>query len=93
MVRKALLKMCREVRKHAVLLTDALAIPDFVLKAPFGCYDGDVYRKYFDVRVFVVMLLLFLSLIHYPHEGCAERATNQREWTSILLRRKYCTTH
>jgi hypothetical protein len=50
LVRRAHLKLCREVRKDAVLLTDALAIPDYVLKAPFGAYDGDIYRKYFAVR-------------------------------------------
>jgi alkylation response protein AidB-like acyl-CoA dehydrogenase len=49
LVRKAHLAVCKEVRKDAVLLTDALAIPDFFLKAPFGCYDGDIYRKYFHV--------------------------------------------
>lgn len=49
LVRKSHLKLCREVRKDAVLLTDALAIPDYVLKAPFGAYDGDIYRKYFEV--------------------------------------------
>jgi hypothetical protein len=49
LVRRSHLKLCREVRKDAVLLTDALAIPDYVLKAPFGAYDGDIYRKYFEV--------------------------------------------
>lgn len=43
--------MCREVRKRAILFTDALGIPDFVLKAPVGCYDGDIYRKYFEARI------------------------------------------
>lgn len=52
-MRKGLLSLCRQVRPQAVLLTDALAIPDFVLKAPFGCYDGDIYRKYFEVLVFI----------------------------------------
>ncbi|ELR12034.1 acyl-CoA dehydrogenase, middle domain containing protein [Acanthamoeba castellanii str. Neff] len=45
LVRRSHLKLCREVRKDAVLLTDALAIPDYVLKAPFGAYDGDIYRN------------------------------------------------
>jgi acyl-CoA oxidase len=28
---------------------DAFNYPDWLLKAPIGCYDGDVYRKYLDV--------------------------------------------
>ncbi len=36
-------------RKDAVPLVDAFGYADFVLKAPLGCYDGDIYRKYFEV--------------------------------------------
>lgn len=57
-MRKSHLKLCREVRKDAVLLTDALAIPDYVLKAPFGAYDGDIYRKYFEVPLRALSLSL-----------------------------------
>jgi alkylation response protein AidB-like acyl-CoA dehydrogenase len=47
--RKAILHICKEVRKDAVPLVDAFNFPDFILKSPLGCYDGDIYRKYFKM--------------------------------------------
>ncbi|KCV71317.1 hypothetical protein H696_02263 [Fonticula alba] len=37
-----------EIRADAVPLVDSFALPDFILASPFGRYDGDVYRAYFD---------------------------------------------
>lgn len=45
-VRRAVTDMCKALRPEAVSLVDALGFPDFVLKAPVGAYDGDIYRKY-----------------------------------------------
>ncbi|CAG8452019.1 4540_t:CDS:10, partial [Acaulospora morrowiae] len=48
MVRKVYLEMCKETRKEVIPLVDAWGYPDFVLKAPFGRYDGDIYTAYID---------------------------------------------
>ncbi|KAF9999663.1 acyl-Coenzyme A oxidase [Entomortierella chlamydospora] len=42
LVRQLFLDQCKDLRKDAVALVDAWAIPDFVLKAPIGKYDGDI---------------------------------------------------
>jgi len=44
MIKKVFYDLCRKTRKEAIPLVDAWAIPDFILKAPFGRYDGDIYR-------------------------------------------------
>ncbi|KAG0048779.1 acyl-Coenzyme A oxidase [Gryganskiella cystojenkinii] len=47
LVRQLFLDQCKDLRKDAVALVDAWVIPDFVLKAPIGKYDGDIYPAYF----------------------------------------------
>ncbi|KAK3834320.1 MAG: hypothetical protein JOS17DRAFT_738678 [Linnemannia elongata] len=47
MVRQLFLDQCKDLRKDAIPLIDAWAIPDFVLKAPIGKYDGNIYPAYF----------------------------------------------
>ncbi|RUS24545.1 hypothetical protein BC938DRAFT_473414, partial [Jimgerdemannia flammicorona] len=42
-VRGLYIRLCKETRTDAVPLTDAWAFPDFVLKAPIGRADGDIY--------------------------------------------------
>ncbi|KAI9475460.1 MAG: acyl-CoA dehydrogenase/oxidase [Benjaminiella poitrasii] len=42
------LKLCKEMRKEVVGLTDGFGLPDFVLKAPIGKYDGNIYQSYFE---------------------------------------------
>lgn len=37
------------IRPQAIALTDAFNFSDYMLNSPLGCYDGDVYRKYFDL--------------------------------------------
>lgn len=37
-----------EIRPQAIALTDAFNFSDYMINSPLGCYDGDVYRKYFD---------------------------------------------
>jgi len=46
-IRQGVLDLCKELRPDVIPLTDAFAYRDWILKAPLGCYDGDVYRKYF----------------------------------------------
>ncbi|KAF9122492.1 acyl-Coenzyme A oxidase [Mortierella sp. 14UC] len=47
MVRQLFLDQCKDLRKDAIPLIDAWAIPDFILKAPIGKYDGNIYPAYF----------------------------------------------
>ncbi|CAG8739106.1 24115_t:CDS:2, partial [Racocetra persica] len=43
-VRNAYFGMCKELRKEIIPLVDAWGYPDFILQAPFGRFDGDVYK-------------------------------------------------
>ncbi|CAO3599075.1 unnamed protein product [Absidia cylindrospora] len=47
-IEKLYLKVCKDLRYQIVGLTDAWGYPDFVLKAPIGKYNGDIYEAYFD---------------------------------------------
>ncbi|KAF9165278.1 hypothetical protein BGX20_000658 [Mortierella sp. AD010] len=47
LIRQLFVDQCKDLRKDAVALVDAWAIPDFVLKALIGKYDGDIYPAYF----------------------------------------------
>ncbi|KAI8099931.1 uncharacterized protein BX664DRAFT_273493 [Halteromyces radiatus] len=42
------LKTCHDLRYQIIGLTDAWGYPDFVLKAPIGKYNGDIYEAYLD---------------------------------------------
>lgn len=42
-IRSVFLDECALLRKEAIALTDALGYPDFILKAPIGRFDGDIY--------------------------------------------------
>ncbi|KAL6048645.1 fatty-acyl coenzyme A oxidase [Balamuthia mandrillaris] len=48
LVRQQLLERCRQVRTYVVGLVDAFNYPDWILKSPMGCYDGNIYEKYFE---------------------------------------------
>jgi len=47
-VRDLAMALCKDMRPDAVPLVDAFAIPDSVLKAPLGRYDGNVYNAYLE---------------------------------------------
>ncbi|KAF9360291.1 acyl-Coenzyme A oxidase [Mortierella sp. NVP85] len=47
LIRQLFLDQCEDLRKDAVPLVDAWNIPDYVLKAPIGKYDGNIYPAYF----------------------------------------------
>jgi len=38
--------MCNQLREQCIPLTDALGFPDWILKAPIGRADGDIYTSY-----------------------------------------------
>ncbi|GAA5973030.1 hypothetical protein JCM8115_005984 [Rhodotorula mucilaginosa] len=40
-------RLCAELRTCAVLLTDSFDFSDHIINSPFGCYDGNVYERYF----------------------------------------------
>ncbi|CAO3618559.1 unnamed protein product [Cunninghamella echinulata] len=42
------LELNKALRYQVVGLTDAFGFPDFILKAPIGKYDGDIYQPYFE---------------------------------------------
>jgi len=48
LVKKAVTRLCKEIRPFAVSLTDAFNIPDFILNSPLGRKDGDIYDKYLE---------------------------------------------
>ncbi len=39
--------LCKDVRRHAIPLTDAFHFTDYVLNSPLGRYDGNMYEHYF----------------------------------------------
>lgn len=45
------MELLDEIRPQAIALTDAFNFTDYMLNSPLGCYDGDVYRKYFELVV------------------------------------------
>ncbi|RIA93753.1 hypothetical protein C1645_690450 [Glomus cerebriforme] len=48
MIKKCYLKLCKEIRKECIPLVDSWGFPDFILKAPLGKYDGDVYPAFLN---------------------------------------------
>ena len=49
LISQAVLQLCKQLRKHAVLLMDSFGIPDSFLRTPLGRYDGNIYEHYFQV--------------------------------------------
>jgi acyl-CoA oxidase len=43
------MELINEIRPQAIALTDAFNFSDYVVNSPLGCYDGDVYRRYFEI--------------------------------------------
>ncbi|GAA5930829.1 hypothetical protein JCM10213_003920 [Rhodosporidiobolus nylandii] len=41
-------RLCAELRKCAVLLTDSFCLTDHIINSPLGRYDGDIYTHYFN---------------------------------------------
>ncbi|SCW02892.1 LAFE_0F16578g1_1 [Lachancea fermentati] len=48
LVQPKLFAIIPEVRKECVALTDAFKLPDAMLNAPIGYYDGDIYNNYYN---------------------------------------------
>lgn len=47
-VQPQLLNLLPKVRKAIIPLTDAFKMPDGMINAPIGYFDGDIYHNYFD---------------------------------------------
>eukprot|EP01097_Dermamoeba_algensis_P003996 TRINITY_DN2677_c0_g1_i2.p1 TRINITY_DN2677_c0_g1~~TRINITY_DN2677_c0_g1_i2.p1 ORF type:complete len:100 (-),score=31.74 TRINITY_DN2677_c0_g1_i2:87-386(-) len=47
-VRRGIMELCTQIRRHAVVMVDAFNIPDYVLGSQLASYDGNVYQKYFE---------------------------------------------
>lgn len=43
-----MLNLLPDIRKECVALTDAFKLPDAMINAPIGYYDGDIYHNYFN---------------------------------------------
>ncbi|SCU95338.1 LADA_0G15038g1_1 [Lachancea dasiensis] len=48
LVQPQLIGLLPEVRKECIALTDAFKLPDAMLNAPIGYYDGDIYNNYYN---------------------------------------------
>ncbi|CAI1983049.1 hypothetical protein SEUBUCD650_0G00790 [Saccharomyces eubayanus] len=48
LVQPQLLALLPIVRKDCISLTDSFELPDAMLNAPIGYFDGDIYHNYFD---------------------------------------------
>ncbi|CAN3360583.1 acyl-coenzyme A oxidase 3 [Diutina catenulata] len=46
---KVLPKLASEIRPHVINYTDSFQLPDMVINAPIGNYDGNIYENYFRV--------------------------------------------
>ena len=58
LLKEAHLQLCLMIKRHAIPLTDGLMFPDFILKAPIGSYDGNIYES----KELFFPLFLFISL-------------------------------
>mmetsp|Transcript_41667 Transcript_41667/g.105060 ORF Transcript_41667/g.105060 Transcript_41667/m.105060 type:complete len:715 (-) Transcript_41667:77-2221(-) len=47
-IRLLSVQLAKDLRTQVVSLSDAFNYPDFVLRAPMGRFDGDIYRAYLD---------------------------------------------
>ncbi|KAI8641874.1 hypothetical protein BD408DRAFT_345331 [Parasitella parasitica] len=47
-IEKTYFEHCKSLRYQVIGLTDAFGFPDFVLKAPIGKHDGDIYQPYLE---------------------------------------------
>lgn len=45
-IRSHILRLCNALKDEYIGIIDALAPPDFILQAPFGQSDGDIYNRY-----------------------------------------------
>ncbi|SCU88375.1 LANO_0D01926g1_1 [Lachancea nothofagi CBS 11611] len=48
LVQPKLMALLPEVRNECIALTDAFKLPDAMLNAPIGYYDGDIYNNYYN---------------------------------------------
>ena len=52
LVRRKLLSLYEQLRPDAVTLVDSFYLSDWVINSPLGCYDGDIYEKFYrDIKL------------------------------------------
>ncbi|CCD26856.1 acyl-CoA oxidase NDAI_0I02880 [Naumovozyma dairenensis CBS 421] len=47
-IQPKLLELLPKLRKDCIALTDSFKLPDAMINAPIGYYDGDIYHNYFN---------------------------------------------
>ncbi|KAJ3115768.1 fatty-acyl coenzyme A oxidase [Phlyctochytrium bullatum] len=47
-IHQTVLNLCTAFRKDVISFVDAFGFPDFIIMAPIGREDGDIYRSYFE---------------------------------------------
>jgi acyl-CoA oxidase len=47
-VETKILEYYHDLRDQIIPLSDSFNYSDFIINSPLGCYDGDVYRRYFE---------------------------------------------
>ncbi|CAR24688.1 acyl-CoA oxidase [Lachancea thermotolerans CBS 6340] len=77
-VQPQLLALLPEIRKECIALTDAFKLPDAMLNAPIGYYDGDIYNNYYAE-----------VLKNNPPEAPGPGKPNYHEVLTTMLRRDY----
>ncbi|XP_065345183.1 peroxisomal acyl-coenzyme A oxidase 3-like [Cloeon dipterum] len=73
-VREGILLLCRDLKKEAVALADALAPPDFILNSAIGHSDGEIYKN--------------LQATFYQNLGVFERPSWWQEMVPKVVRSK-----
>lgn len=48
-IQQTIYALLDKIRPQVVPLSDAFNYTDYVVNSPLGCYDGDVYRRYFEI--------------------------------------------
>lgn len=62
------LQECKSLRKQVIGLTDAWGYPDFILKAPIGKYDGNIYERkccYTSLASFIPLMRLHFHTAYF----------------------------
>jgi acyl-CoA oxidase len=70
-------EQCKMLRKDVIPLVDAWGLPDFILQAPIGKYDGDIYKGEAVVCGYIINPNLTISLPR-RHKKCTELLRSSR---------------
>ncbi|KAJ1917163.1 fatty-acyl coenzyme A oxidase [Mycoemilia scoparia] len=48
-IKRHVSELCADLRNDAVSIVDSFNYSDYVINSPLGCFDGNIYVKYFDL--------------------------------------------